>query len=352
MKINMIVPGVNHSGGIQVAWEYLNYFADQGADIVCYTPMKSLIKTGINFDSLGKWFKKNFKVRFVPFINNLTVRDADICIATGWITSYWLESLSPAKGKKVYFIQDYETWFTPEKNKLVEKSYHLAMDSRISVSTALQKKLLDLDQCNSKVICNGIHAKYLKLNYKPNNINNNLLVIGMPYREKKGTSDIKNCEFGIEVVKKILEQYSNVKFKMYGFKKPEKLSKNIEFLEDPSREELLRWYDSIDILYVPSIYEGWGLPAMEGMARGCVVVSSNTGCLKEFGKNKINCIKLDNMRSMDEAYSVFQALISNKKLRTEIGISALSTVKNYTFENSARKFWNELNNVVFSDKNN
>ena len=44
---------------------------------------------------------------------------------------------------------------------------------------------------------------------------------------------------------------------------------------------LYRYYDRMDILLMPSRSEGFGLTAIEGMARGVVPVVSNTGGLPE-----------------------------------------------------------------------
>lgn len=345
MKINMIMPGVNHSGGVQMAWQYLNYFTTNGADVICYSPMKSLVKTGLNSDSLGRWFPRNFKLKFIPVVNDFTIRNADITIATSWITSYWVSSLSSKKGKKVYFIQDYETWFSNDKNARVRESYHLPMDLRISVSTMLQQKLQKIDDCDSLVICNGIPKSFIKEKSIIQKSQNNSIVVGMPYREKKGNVDIKNCNFGMRVVKKLQKKNPNLKFQMYGFKRPKNLDKNIFFLENPSRNELIKWYDSVDILYIPSLYEGWGLPAMEGMARGCAVISSDTGCIKEFGKNKVNCIKLKNMVDEVQATNELQTLIDQNDTRNRIGTAALMTVKDYTFEKFANLFLSELDRL-------
>lgn len=290
MKINMLLSGLNHSGGVQVALSYLNYFVQKGASVVCYVPMRALLKKGITNDSLGRWFDNKFEIRFVPFVNNMTVRSADITIATAWKTSYWLKNLSAKKGKKVYFIQGYETWFSKSKNKKVRESYHFKMDLRISVSTALQKKLLDKEDCKTFVICNGIQENFILEEFQKNHMG---LCIGMPYREEK----IKNCNFGMKVVEDIVKDNPNLQFKMYGFKKPNNLKKDISFLQNPKRSDLAEWYDSIDIFYVPSLYEGWGLPAMEAMARGCAVIASNTGCMYEFGKNNINCLTLKSMKN-------------------------------------------------------
>ncbi|MEE6663867.1 hypothetical protein PS413_09625, partial [Limosilactobacillus fermentum] len=39
-------------------------------------------------DLQGKWISHKINIKFVPYINNLYVRDADITIATSWLTSY------------------------------------------------------------------------------------------------------------------------------------------------------------------------------------------------------------------------------------------------------------------------
>ncbi|MDG2987564.1 MULTISPECIES: glycosyltransferase [Latilactobacillus] len=97
-------------------------------------------------------------------------------------------------------------------------------------------------------------------------------------------------------------------------------------------------HDSIDIFYVPSLYEGWGLPAMEAMARGCAVIGANTGCLKEFGKHLENCYKINNMTNQQELFQGLELLIKADDLRQKISENAIKIVNNYTFENKAQKF--------------
>jgi glycosyltransferase involved in cell wall biosynthesis len=50
-----------------------------------------------------------------------------------------------------------------------------------------------------------------------------------------------------------------------------------------SDEDLARLYQTCDMLLFPSLLEGFGLPVLEAMARGCAVVSSNTTSLPEAG---------------------------------------------------------------------
>ncbi len=59
----------------------------------------------------------------------------------------------------------------------------------------------------------------------------------------------------------------------------------VRFLGRQPQDRLRAYYDSIDILLMPSRSEGFGLTAIEGMARGCVVVASSSGGLPEVVKD-------------------------------------------------------------------
>lgn len=55
----------------------------------------------------------------------------------------------------------------------------------------------------------------------------------------------------------------------------------VEFAGRQPQERLVGCYDRIDILLMPSRSEGFGLTAIEGMARGCVPVVADVGGLPE-----------------------------------------------------------------------
>lgn len=68
---------------------------------------------------------------FVWKISNNSIRDADVTIATAWPTAFEVNKLAEPKGKKFYFIQDYEIWDNAEIGK---KSYQLPLN-KIVIST-------------------------------------------------------------------------------------------------------------------------------------------------------------------------------------------------------------------------
>lgn len=156
MKINMVLPGIGHSGGVQMAIDYLNYFARHDNDVICYVPFtgayygwkrilfpKAMYRIIKSKDLQGKWISHKINIKFVPYINNLYVRDADITIATSWLTSYWVYNLKQEKGAKVYFVQDIQLQYNfynkfSKKDFIVEEGvYHaiitMAVDFEIEM---------------------------------------------------------------------------------------------------------------------------------------------------------------------------------------------------------------------------
>lgn len=59
------------------------------------------------------------------------------------------------------------------------------------------------------------------------------------------------------------------------------LEDHVSFTNQLDTTELIHQYRQATITVVPSIYEGFGLPAAEAMACGCPVISSTAGALPE-----------------------------------------------------------------------
>jgi glycosyltransferase involved in cell wall biosynthesis len=59
------------------------------------------------------------------------------------------------------------------------------------------------------------------------------------------------------------------------------LQDNVRYLQSLKKEELTSLYNCAQFLVFPSLYEGFGLPALEAMACGCPVIASNRASLPE-----------------------------------------------------------------------
>ena len=102
---------------------------------------------------------------------------------------------------------------------------------------------------------------------------------------------IKGSDILIPAFAELIEGHKNTHFLIVGsgtskdlmLSQAKKLgvSHAITWVEAQQPNELQKWYDKIDIFWMPSRSEGFGLSALEAMARGCAVVAAKVGGLPE-----------------------------------------------------------------------
>src|SRR4051812_44384686 len=124
MRITFVLNHVNLNGGIRVIAIYAERLKQRGHDVVVVTrprpiaslknKVKSLVKgegwpidpntlpdhfDGVDVDLRTIESRRPIEDRDVP--------DADVVVATWWETAPWVNALSPRKGAKAYFVQDF-----------------------------------------------------------------------------------------------------------------------------------------------------------------------------------------------------------------------------------------------------
>jgi glycosyltransferase involved in cell wall biosynthesis len=105
-------------------------------------------------------------------------------------------------------------------------------------------------------------------------------------------------------------------------------------LDECDDEELRFFYCGAEALILPSLYEGFGLTALEAMACGTPVVVSDVASLPEIVGTAglyFNPYNTENMAEM------IHEILSNKILHDELRAAGLARVKLFTREISARK---------------
>lgn len=363
MKINIIIPGIGLSGGIRVLFRYAELLNEKNHDVVFYTPLLAYDVKNSNSEILNKihvvsnslkrintykvkksqnTLEFNVKVIPVPTICDRYVRDADICIASAWPTAFSVANLSLTKGKKVYFIQDYEIWNNEEFGK---KSYTLPL-KHIVISTWIKNKLVEqLGSDDAVIVYDGLDLEVFNNQTRINTFDYAINIL-MLYHDlpKKGVRD------GIEVYKSIKVKYPNVKLTMFGLPERPNISDEVEYYQNPSRDQLRELYNKANIFLYTSREEGWGLTPLEAMASKCVVVGTNTGCMLDIGEDKVNAM-LCCPGDISEMKKKLCTLIENQELLQALSEKGYETVQKFSWANAVAQLKRELEIIWHEGKN-
>src|SRR5206468_2113922 len=99
---------------------------------------------------------------------------------------------------------------------------------------------------------------------------------------RKGAAD------GIEALSRLRERMPDVRVRVAGTVRPERLPSWMPFEFHPGDATLRRLYSTSAALLYPSRYEGFGLPPLEAMACGCPSVTTAVGAVPEFATDHVD----------------------------------------------------------------
>lgn len=108
----------------------------------------------------------------------------------------------------------------------------------------------------------------------------------------------------------------------------------IRFIGFVSDRELLHLYNACDVFAFPSLYEGFGLPALEAMACGRAVVCSNTSALPEVVDGA--AILFDPL-SIDEMVRAIRDLLLDSELKARMERLGLQRAAQFSWQKTAQK---------------
>jgi glycosyltransferase involved in cell wall biosynthesis len=101
-------------------------------------------------------------------------------------------------------------------------------------------------------------------------------------------------------------------------------------VDQPTLELL---YKRAGAVIVPSLYEGFGLPVLEAMARGKVVVAAKASSLPEVGGDA--ALYFHEAADPGQLANVLDVALNDEKLRTSLAKAARARAKRFTWERTA-----------------
>ena len=216
----------------------------------------------------------------------------------------------------------------------------------LAVSENTKKDILKFTDCPEtkiEVIHNHIEDFFdnspIDKNYVLNKFN-------IPVNKKKilitGSIFYKNHEVSYKVLENILKTNNNIVFIHIGGNNenniPKNLSNKIIRIPFVEREEIPKIYKICDILFFPSIYEGFGMPLLEAMSCGIPVICSNESSIPEIiGEDAL----LSGCNNINKFTSDILDVLNNKELYIDMINKSLQRAKKFNIE----RFYKNINRI-------
>jgi len=180
--------------------------------------------------------------------------------------------------------------------------------------------VFDLDRGKMRVIYDGVDENVYTLKDGTERVPRRLIFVGNTEDRKKGILYLMQALSMLpeDVSLMVVDGCSKWKFFAGDLIERYNLHGRVDFLARIPSERLAEEYRKSEVAVVPSVYEGFGLPAAEAMACGTPVVSSDGGALPEVVGREGDGIIVPAKNSEALAKAI-RKLLDNPSLRQEMG---------------------------------
>lgn len=119
--------------------------------------------------------------------------------------------------------------------------------------------------------------------------------------------------------------------------------RGVRYLGHVDEPTLSALYASAAVLAFPSLYEGFGLPLLEAMARGVPAVIGAAGALPELAQDAAISVDAGDANAIAQA---LERLLADEALRKKLGDVGRRRVKGYTWPNAAEQTLEVLRRIA------
>lgn len=288
MKFQFVLPGYGDvpTGGSLSIFTLANAFVRQGHAVTLVFPRALTPRTGVvgelknrlwpvairrRHRPLISWFPLDPRVelRLVPDLREPWLAEADLTIATMYNTAEPVAKMGPRQGKRLYYIQAYETWAGPKDE--VHATYRLPMHKAVCAKWL------------GEIAASEDSAE--RVTYIPYGLDYENLSITIPFDQRRNrvtllfsNDPVKGAWDGVSALEIVREHVPDLEVALYGtVPRPIALPDWMEYHQLPTRAELAGLLNLSRIFLHTSWNEGWGMPPAEAMACGCAVVATRSG---------------------------------------------------------------------------
>ncbi len=168
---------------------------------------------------------------------------------------------------------------------------------------------------------------------------------------------LKGMRYLLFAYARLLEKYPDLELLLVSKPKPGgkteklvrrlKLGDKVRFVNNISTRQMVQYYAEASIAVVPSIYEGFGLPAGEAMACGVPVVSTDGGALPEVVGDAGVIVPAKNAAALVEA---IDSLLQDERRRRQLGEAGRARIlEKFCWQVCARQMTDYYREVLHAD---
>ena len=287
MKITFVSPPPNLSGGQRVVAVYADRLQARGHKVTVVAPrwQPPGFRARVRALARGSWLsgvpepshfdRMQAELRLVDHAGPVTdadMPDADVVIATWWETAFAVAALSPAKGRKFYFVQHHEVHSHLPRH-ISAGSYYLPL-RKITISGWLRDIMADrYGDHDVALVPNSVDTDLFSA---PPRGRQPVPTVGLMYSE----IPFKGVDVALAAITRLRQTYPALQVVAFGIRPPSRqlpLPEGSRFFLRPAQEELRNIYAMCDVWLCGSRLEGFHLPPLEAMACRTPVVSTRVG---------------------------------------------------------------------------
>jgi len=275
MKIGITIPTLNVSGGVKCLLKTSELLRQRGHEVYLYWQaysFKNYVKHKL-FAPTINWTDSKHTLIALKSWSDIP-NHLDKVIASSWRTAAAVCDWSKRTSKQgLYYIQhDESIWDGGDK---AAATYTLPLD-KIVISTWLQQIMEDsYKQKSLKLITPVDSALFDTVSENPDR-RNRVLILHHNF-------EWKGFEEGLKAFEKVKKDIPHIKLVVLGGREPlPELPAHVEYHFKPNTRALRELYASCGTFLCPSWHEGLGMPSMEAMATGSLLVTTDTGGSRDF----------------------------------------------------------------------
>jgi glycosyltransferase involved in cell wall biosynthesis len=348
LRITFLMPCDNLTGGNRVIATYAKQLMDRGHQVLVINDAKHKPALMERLRMLRRrdpaiWLTSGvphyeLKQRGVLAYDELP--DADVLIATWWLTAEWITKAPASKGAKVYFIQGYEIFdYVPIER--VKATWRLPFH-KITIS----KWLVDIaakeyGDHNVSLVPNSVNLEQFQSAPRGKQ---SRPTVGLVY----SVIPMKGLAIALEAIRLAQTEIPDLQVHVFGADEVSPqypLPEGSQYFKAPSQAKIRDIYASCDAWLFSSRDEGFGLPIIESMACRTPVIGFPSGAAPEFlAGNRGILVQPEDPVDMAKAI-VTICKMSDPQWR-EMSELAYQKIKNYQAEEAADLFEQALLEAV------